>query len=292
MCRQETPKATESGRLSLLARVMNGQRLGWLTERLIGEPCRRDDALDVQRCGRCSSGDGWYGWMLSKWELVEGRREAGLYPAPVREARRSAEAHNIILAQVRVPFAPPYHCILPHPHLLCTPSSSHEARNMDVNGSRDAPSAVRGSGSGSGSGGGRSVSISVPPAVPRPRKRTASSNGGASLTSSIANLANTIIGTGMVALPGNFVHTGWLLGLFLIALCGFTGASGLYLLTRCANKLGGRRQSFFSVAMKTIPKGARWFDLAIALKVRRRERSWVQLVDHVLIKLPRLSSPS
>lgn len=62
------------------------------------------------------------------------------------------------------------------------------------------------------------------------------------------------------------MYTGWFLGLLLIALCGFTGASGLYLLTRCANKLGGRRQSFFTVALKTIPKGARWFDLAIALK--------------------------
>lgn len=155
---------------------------------------------------------------------------------------------------------------------------------MDASGSRDAPSST--GGSGSGSGGGRSVSISLPPAIPRPRKRAPSSNGGASLTSSIANLANTIIGTGMVALPGNFVHTGWLLGVFLIALCGFTGASGLYLLTRCANKLGGRRQSFFSVAMKTIPKGARWFDLAIALKVIRRERRWAHIGDRRLTNLP------
>lgn len=118
-------------------------------------------------------------------------------------------------------------------------------------------------------GAGRSVSISIPPAIPRPPKphpSDSSSSGNASLPSSVANLANTIIGTGMVALPGAFVYTGWLLGSFLIVFCGFTGASGLYLLTRCANKLGGRRQSFFTVALKTIPKGARWFDLAIALK--------------------------
>lgn len=96
----------------------------------------------------------------------------------------------------------------------------------------------------------RSISISIPPAVARPRK-TSFDGGNASLVSSIANLCNTIIGTGMVALPGAFVYTGWLLGVFLIILCGCTGALGLYLLTRCANKLGGRRQSFFSVALKT-----------------------------------------
>lgn len=120
--------------------------------------------------------------------------------------------------------------------------------------------------------GARSVSLSIPAAQPRPRRRNRRTNGPdddngqASLASSTANLLNTIVGTGMVAIPGALVYTGWLLGVLLIVLCGCTGASGLYLLTRCANKLGGRRQSFFTVALKTIPKGARWFDLAIALK--------------------------
>lgn len=133
---------------------------------------------------------------------------------------------------------------------------------------QSAPSRPGGGSATSNAAGGRSVSLSIPPPQPRPRKRQRddSDQGAASLTSSTANLLNTIVGTGMVALPGAFVYTGWFVGVLLIALCGFTGASGLYLLTRCANKLGGRRQSFFTVALKTIPKGARWFDLAIALK--------------------------
>lgn len=91
--------------------------------------------------------------------------------------------------------------------------------------------------------------------------------GVASMASSIANLCNTIIGTGMLATPGTFRYTGILPAIFLICLCGFTSALGLIFLTLCADTLGGRRNSFFSVAMQTIPKGARLFDLAIAIKV-------------------------
>ncbi|CAO1616641.1 unnamed protein product [Parajaminaea phylloscopi] len=141
---------------------------------------------------------------------------------------------------------------------------------------------------GNNKGAQRQISISVPPARPRPPK-TPAQGGQASLTSSIANLTNTIIGTGMVALPGAFVYTGWLLGTLLVAFCGITGAFGLYLLTRCANKLGGRRQSFFTVALQTIPKGARWFDLAIALKCYGVSISYLiisgQLMPQVVLSL-------
>ncbi|MCO5590006.1 hypothetical protein L7F22_043975 [Adiantum nelumboides] len=90
--------------------------------------------------------------------------------------------------------------------------------------------------------------------------------GKASMASSIANLCNTIIGTGMLATPGAFRYTGLLPGIFLIILCGFTSAAGLILLTMCADTLGGRKNSFFSIALKTIPNGARFFDAAIAIK--------------------------
>ncbi|SAM83094.1 uncharacterized protein UBRO_03652 [Ustilago bromivora] len=90
--------------------------------------------------------------------------------------------------------------------------------------------------------------------------------GSASLVSSISNLTNTIIGTGMLATPGAFKYTGLLLGIFLIFFCGFTAALGLYLLTRCAARAGGRKNSFFTIASQALPAGAWYFDLAIALK--------------------------
>lgn len=91
-------------------------------------------------------------------------------------------------------------------------------------------------------------------------------SGKASMASSIANLCNTIIGTGMLATPGAFRYTGLLPGMLLIILCGFTSAAGLILLTMSADTLGGRKNSFFSIALKTIPNGARFFDAAIAIK--------------------------
>lgn len=90
--------------------------------------------------------------------------------------------------------------------------------------------------------------------------------GKATMTSSIANLSNTIIGTGMLATPGAFRYTGLLPGIFLLVLCGFTALTGLVFLTLCADTLGGRKNSFFSIAMHTLPRGARFFDAAIAIK--------------------------
>lgn len=90
--------------------------------------------------------------------------------------------------------------------------------------------------------------------------------GKATLVSSISNLTNTIIGTGMLATPGAFKYTGLVLGPLLIVFCGFTAALGLYLLTRCAARVGGRKNSFFTIASQALPAGAWYFDLAIALK--------------------------
>ncbi|PWY97725.1 hypothetical protein BCV70DRAFT_202482 [Testicularia cyperi] len=111
--------------------------------------------------------------------------------------------------------------------------------------------------------------------------------GEASLLSSISNLTNTIIGTGMLATPGAFKWTGLLLGMALILFCGFTASLGLYLLTRCAARVGGRKNSFFTIASQALPAGAWWFDLAIALKCYGVSISYLiicgQLMPQVII---------
>lgn len=90
--------------------------------------------------------------------------------------------------------------------------------------------------------------------------------GTGTLTSSTANLLNTLVGAGVISMPYAMKFTGLFPGMFLIVFCGFTSASGLYLLTRCAAKIGTRDTSFTRVAQKTFPKAAKLFDLIIGIK--------------------------
>lgn len=91
----------------------------------------------------------------------------------------------------------------------------------------------------------------------------------------------------MLATPGAFKYTGLLLGPCLILFCGFTAALGLYLLTRCAASVGGRKNSFFTIASQALPAGAWYFDLAIALKCYGVSISYLiicgQLMPQVII---------
>lgn len=80
--------------------------------------------------------------------------------------------------------------------------------------------------------------------------------GTASWVGSIANLANTIVGAGVLAMPHAFASTGLFVGLMLIIACAFTSASGLYLLTRCAKRIEKGNASFFTVAKQTYPHAA------------------------------------
>ncbi|TNY17338.1 putative AVT6-involved in amino acid efflux from the vacuole [Rhodotorula diobovata] len=91
-------------------------------------------------------------------------------------------------------------------------------------------------------------------------------DGKATMTSCIANLANTIIGTGSLAMAHAFSGEGLIPGIFMVLVCGAAAAFGLYLLTRSAAMAPHRAASFSSLSTLTYPGLARLFDFAVALK--------------------------
>ncbi|CAL1714589.1 unnamed protein product [Somion occarium] len=90
--------------------------------------------------------------------------------------------------------------------------------------------------------------------------------GHATLQSSIGNLANTIIGSGMLTFPLALASSGIIPGMITCLFSGGVAAFGLYLLSLCAVKAPNRRASFFAVAELTFPRAAVFFDAAIAIK--------------------------
>jgi len=99
------------------------------------------------------------------------------------------------------------------------------------------------------------------------RESGGSSQGPASILSSIANLDNTIIGSGMLTFPLAMASSGIIPGIFTCIFCGFVAGLGLFYLTRCATKVKPLRSaSFYSVAQLAFPAASLFFDLAIAIK--------------------------
>jgi len=91
-------------------------------------------------------------------------------------------------------------------------------------------------------------------------------DGNATLSSSVGNLANTIIGSGMLTFPLAMASAGVIPGIITCLFSGSVAAFGLYLLTLCATKAPHRRASFFAIAELTFPRAAVFFDAAIAIK--------------------------
>ncbi|CAB9496757.1 Vacuolar amino acid transporter 5 [Seminavis robusta] len=89
--------------------------------------------------------------------------------------------------------------------------------------------------------------------------------GTATMMSCIVNLANTIVGAGMLGLPGAFGGTGYVGGSILIVLGAFFSSMGLWLLSRAAQR-AGLPSSFYSVAHAAVPQYTVLIDLAVALK--------------------------
>ena len=125
-----------------------------------------------------------------------------------------------------------------------------------------------------------------------PSGTTASSNksGGSSIASGVINLTNTIVGAGMLGLPGAFGGTGWLSGVVLIVLSAMFSAHGLVLLSKAAC-LTGKPSSFYSVAQASVPRYTILIDLAVSLKcfgvatgyLITISDSMVNALDHILL---------
>ncbi|KAJ2629740.1 hypothetical protein H4R22_003140 [Coemansia sp. RSA 1290] len=88
---------------------------------------------------------------------------------------------------------------------------------------------------------------------------------GTILSSSI-NLANTILGSGMLSMSNAIASLGLVFGSLVVLFSACTSGLGLYLLSRCARRTPGRDSSFFSVSKLTYPRAAVVFDAAIAIK--------------------------
>ncbi|KAJ6620650.1 transmembrane amino acid transporter protein-domain-containing protein [Mycena sp. CBHHK59/15] len=90
--------------------------------------------------------------------------------------------------------------------------------------------------------------------------------GKASIVSSVSNLANTIIGSGMLMFPLAMASAGIIPGIITCLFSGSVAVFGLYLLSLCAARAPHRHSSFFAVSQMTFPKAAIFFDAAIATK--------------------------
>ncbi|KAI9491862.1 transmembrane amino acid transporter protein-domain-containing protein [Zychaea mexicana] len=104
----------------------------------------------------------------------------------------------------------------------------------------------------------------------------------ASPFSGIFNLLNTILGTGMLAMPAAVATVGLLPGMVLTLISGIASGAGLYFLSESASSVEGRRASFFAVSQLTYPGAAVWFDTAIAIKCFGVAVSYLIIIGDVM----------
>ena len=90
--------------------------------------------------------------------------------------------------------------------------------------------------------------------------------GVASISSCVYNLTNTIIGSGVLALPAAFATCGSALGSGLLLVFALFSAHGLHLLSLAAQIVDGNTASFRAVASAAAPRFATFVDLAVIIK--------------------------
>jgi len=101
--------------------------------------------------------------------------------------------------------------------------------------------------------------MTAPPEAP--------TGGVASISSCVYNLTNTIIGSGVLALPAAFATCGSALGSGLLLVFALFSAHGLHLLSLSAQIVDGNgAASFRAVASAAAPRFATFVDLAVVIK--------------------------
>ena len=88
---------------------------------------------------------------------------------------------------------------------------------------------------------------------------------GAPLRSGVFVLANTLLGAGMLGLPGAFADCGYAVGAAFLVFFAACGALGLHLLAEAAHRVP-RPASLYSVAEAAAPRLGILIDAAIAIK--------------------------
>ena len=87
--------------------------------------------------------------------------------------------------------------------------------------------------------------------------------GSATILSSVVNLANVIMGVGILALPLAFSEAGWILGTITMILTAALGILSLHLLGESARLVGAK--TFYAVCEAAIPKFGIVIDVAVVV---------------------------
>lgn len=106
---------------------------------------------------------------------------------------------------------------------------------------------------------------------------------GASIRSGIFNLANTILGAGMLGLPYAFAECGLVAGLLLLLTFACLSALGLHLLSAAAD-LAGRPATLYAVAHRALAGSGLAIDVAVAIKCFGVATSYLIVVGDSLPK--------
>eukprot|EP00834_Sanchytrium_tribonematis_P007451 NODE_674_length_4836_cov_1.077686.p2 type:complete len:463 gc:universal NODE_674_length_4836_cov_1.077686:563-1951(+) len=128
------------------------------------------------------------------------------------------------------------------------------------------------------------------------------SSGDATILSSIINICNTILGSGMLLMPFAFAQVGWGLAIVLVIFSAFASGMGMWLLTRVgilydklvidpSNQFSHLRHlppSFYSLAAITYPPLARFFDIAIGIKCLGVSVSYLIVIGQYMPELCRM----